>query len=373
MSSEVTTPIAGGDKSPVEQSNMSVEQFAARRLSRFSKEPAPEKAKEPEKAASEPAPTEPEKKPDPQTKQDADKAETKEPEAKEVHSQDVDLEKMSEAELKELAENLGSRAVARFGELTAKRKAAEERLQAVEAQLAQLSQARDQKDPLSDGKPKENPYKAIKTLPELQAKAREVDEVIEWADDVLWNSDHLGAEDVVATVDGRELTKAQVRKALKDAQRARKDHLPAQLAELQASEQRKAVKAQLEQNVRKELQWLDGEDNDVRKQYEALKASPVLAKAKEAVPEIEPYLDYMVAHAANSIYGRKPIELAPAPSKPSLTPPSNPQSTAASHEAPEAREDKRESDIRKRLNSTNAISDFVALRTAQISKRKQVK
>ncbi len=200
-----------------------------------------------------------------------------------------------------------------------------------------------------------------------------MDEVIEWADDVLWNSDHLGADDVVATVDGRELTKGQVRKALKDAQRARKEHLPAQLAELQASEQRKAVKAQLEQNARKELQWLEGEDNDVRKQYEALRASPVLARAKEAVPELEPYLEYMVAHAANSIYGRKPIELAPQPKQAAITPPSNPSASVATTEQPEAREDKRENDIRKRLASTNAVSDFVALRTAQLSKRKSVR
>ena len=353
---------------------MSVAQFAERRLNQLSKARTPAKEPEKKEPVSEPAPEEPKAAEPPKEQQSTEGEAAKEPKAKEVHSKEVDLEHMSEAELKELAEKLGSRAVARFGELTAKRKAAEERVAAVEQQLAAIAQQREQKvDPLSDGKPKENPYKAIKSLPDLQAKAREVDEVIEWADDVLWNSDHLGADDVVATVDGRELTKGQVRKALKDAQRARKEHLPAQLAELQASEQRKAVKAQLEQNARKELQWLEGEDNDVRKQYEALRASPVLARAKEAVPELEPYLEYMVAHAANSIYGRKPIELAPQPKQAAITPPSNPSASVATTEQPEAREDKRENDIRKRLASTNAVSDFVALRTAQLSKRKSVR
>ena len=42
---------------------------------------------------------------------------------------------MSEEDLRELADKLGSRAVARFGELTAKRKAAEERLASLEAKL----------------------------------------------------------------------------------------------------------------------------------------------------------------------------------------------------------------------------------------------
>ena len=42
---------------------------------------------------------------------------------------------MSEEELQELSEKLGSKAVARFGALTAKRKAAEERLAVLEAEL----------------------------------------------------------------------------------------------------------------------------------------------------------------------------------------------------------------------------------------------
>jgi hypothetical protein len=44
---------------------------------------------------------------------------------------------MSEDDLRELADKLGSRAVARFGELTARRKAAEEKLAQMEASLKQ--------------------------------------------------------------------------------------------------------------------------------------------------------------------------------------------------------------------------------------------
>ena len=39
---------------------------------------------------------------------------------------------MSESELKEMGQKLGTKAVARFGELTARRKQAEERMQAME-------------------------------------------------------------------------------------------------------------------------------------------------------------------------------------------------------------------------------------------------
>jgi len=371
MSKEVTTSDAADVKPAVVESSITPEQFIARRSNRGRKPESKEPAKEPEKKAEEavePAPKEPESK-EADEKQSKAPEEKKEPEAKDVHSKEVDLENLSEAELKELAEKLGSRAVARFGELTAKRKAAEEQLAALRAEL--MARQSQPADPLSDGKPKDNPYKSIKTLPELQAKAREVDEVIEWADDVLWSSDHLGSDDVVATVDGKELTKAQVRRALRDAQKARKEHLPARFQDLQAAEQRKAVKAQFEQAARKELDWLGGEDNDVRKQFEALKQSPILVKARESVPEIEPFIDYMVAHAANSIYGRKSIPLTTKAS-PSINPPSNPQSSVAKPEKQDSADSKRETEARKRLSETNAISDFVALRTAQISKRKSI-
>jgi hypothetical protein len=45
----------------------------------------------------------------------------------------LDLDEMSEEDLRELSEKLGSRAVARFGELTAKRKAAEAKLKEMES------------------------------------------------------------------------------------------------------------------------------------------------------------------------------------------------------------------------------------------------
>jgi len=365
MSKEVTTPIAGGEESPVAKSNISESEFVQMRAKRYEKptEPAPEAPKPEEKVE----PKEPEAK-EPVEKQSAEVPEQKEPEAKEVHSKEVDLESMTEAELKELGEKLGSRAVSRFGELTAKRKAAEEQLAALKAELAK----RQDSDPLSDGRAKDNPYKAIKTLEDLQAKTREVDEVIEWADDVLWNSDHLGAEDVVATVEGKELNKAQVRKALRDAQKARKEYLPAQYRELQTAEQRKALKTNLDQAARKELGWMEGEDNDTRKQYEALSNSPIFKKAIEAVPDLEPYLGYMVAHAANSIYGRRSIEINPVKTAPAINPPSTPSTSAAQPEKPESRDSKKESEARKRFSATSNVSDFIALRTQQLTKRKSI-
>jgi hypothetical protein len=187
-----------------------------------------------------------------------------------VLSKEVDLDSMSEQELRELADKLGSRAVARFGELTAKRKHAEEQLTALRQELA----ARNDKGPLDNPKIENNPFSDIDSVEKLQGKAKEIDEAIEWAEDILWNNDHMAADDAVAEVDGKEITKSQVRRVLRDAQKARKDYLPAQLSEVKAREQRSFTKQQFVEAINKELHWMSGEDNDVRKQYEILKSSP---------------------------------------------------------------------------------------------------
>jgi hypothetical protein len=347
MSNEIQTGIAEPASNAVE-SNMSGAEFIARRLGQLAKPPV-EKPEE--------KPVEPEAQPS---------AEAEEPKAAEpkedVLSKLPDLGELSENEINELAQKLNSRAVARYGELTAKRKQAEEQIAALQAELAKRSQG----DPLSTPKVENNPFAEIKELPALQAKAKEIDEVIEWAEDQLFNNDHLGHDDVIAEVNGKEMTKAQVRAALSNARKARNKFLPAQLAEVQAQEARVHQRKAFEDKARQELNWLDGEDNDTRKQYEAIMNDPRLRDLEKAAPDIAPQLPYILAHAANSIYGRKLITETP---KPKLTPPSTLTGNAAQSERPEARKSKEAEEVRKRFYETGSAKDFVALRALQLSKR----
>ena len=338
---------------------MTLEQFTAQRVRKLEGKPekeSPENAAEPTKEAKEEAKEE---------SKDSEAAAPETPKEKEVLSKDLD--DMSEAEIRELAEKLGSRAVARFGELTAKRKHAEEQLAALKAQMQQPQ------DPLAYEKSENNPYSEIKSLPELQAKAKELDEVIEWAEDALWSADNLSADDVVTQVNGNNLTKGQIRKALRDAQKSRKDHLPKQLAALRAESQRASLKGAFDEAARKELNWLGEENNELTKQYKSLMSSPVLAKAMKATPDLAPYMDYMVAHATNSIYGRKGVSLPDkiAPAK-SITPPSNPGTTSAPSERQDTGSSKAEKEAVKRFNESSSMRDYVAMRAQQIAKRQKV-
>jgi hypothetical protein len=69
------------------------------------------------------------------------------------------------------------------------------------------------------------------------------------------------------------------------------------------------------------------------------------------------------------MYGRRVIETEK-PKSPTISPPSNPSTVAAAPERTESRADKSIKDIESRFKQTGNPSDFIALRAAQISKRK---
>ena len=323
MSNEITV----GDAEPTtetaaEQSNMSVTDFINRRLGQ---------------------------------------AEEKAPEAEANVEATNEVVEEAEVESKELSEKLGSRAVARFGELTAKRKAAEEKLKAMEAQL-------QTKNPLETQQVANNPYESVDSLEGLQEKAQEVTEVIEWAEEMLFNADGYGPEDVVTEVEGKELTKADVRKSLLNARKARDKFLPAQLKTLQTVAQSKQLKEAFDTQATQELDWLQGDDNDTRKNYEAMVGDSRFQKLLDkAEPEIGAQLNYIMAHAANSIYGRKTIKNSPTSTK--LSPPKTAISAASTSEKTVGKSAKALKSFNQQFRQSGNKSDFIALRTLQLKNK----
>ena len=286
---------------------------------------------------------------------------TEEPQGSEDVLSQLDLDEMSEDDLRELSEKLGSRAVARFGELTAKRKAAEAKLKEMEALL-------QNNNPLETQEVANNPYESVDTLEGLQEKAKEVTEVIEWAEETLFNADGYGPEDVVTEVEGKELTKADVRKSLLNARKARDKYLPAQLQTVQRVQQSHQLREAFDAQAEQELNWLQGEDNDVRKSYEAMIGDPRFNSLREkADPEVAAQLNYLIAHAANSIYGRKPVK--EAPKSATLTPPKAAISAGASSDKGVNKSVKALKDLNQRFRQSGNKSDFITLRTQQIKNR----
>ncbi|HAU67652.1 MAG TPA: hypothetical protein DCW52_04580 [Gammaproteobacteria bacterium] len=356
MTDEIVTANSDADQTSVESTNMSVEDFALRRLG----EP-------PQKPQDEPEAVEPETEEEEEQIEEVELPEEIEEEAPEesVLSK-LDLDDMSEEDLRELADKLGSRAVARFGELTAKRKSAEEQLAAMQAKQ------KEQVNPLESSKKVDNnPFGNLETIEKLQEKSSEIEGIVEWAEDVLFESDSYAADDVVTEINGKDMTKADVRKALLQARKAQKVFLPDQLKSVQAQNQAEELTAVFGKQAKEELPWLEGEDNDLRKQYEATigdkRFSNLKRVLKKEAPEVAAQLDYWFAHATNSIYGRKPVEVKT--SSPKLKPPRNGMPSSAKSEKPTTKTAKALKELESRFKKTGNPNDFAALRKAKMTLR----
>jgi len=365
MSNEITEGVAEpSTETTASQSNMSAADFVNRRLGQLTEET--QEVAPPVEATDEVTEETEVESPEVETSEEIVAEQTEETEELSEESTDVlsqlDLDEMSEDDLRELSEKLGSRAVARFGELTAKRKAAEAKIEQLEAKL-------NSSDPLQKDKPlANNPYEKVNTIDGLQDKAEEVNQVIEWAEDILFNSDEYGPEDIVTEVEGKELTKKDIRSSLLQARKSRDKFLPAQLKVLQAKENGKQLKEAFDVKASEELKWLKGEDNDTRKNYEAMVSDPRFKKLTEtADPEIGAQLNYIMAHAANSIYGRK---LVPQSSKSaSLTPPKTAASAASTSEKTVGKSAKALKNLNQQFRQSGNKSDFITLRTLQLKNR----
>lgn len=363
MNNEVTTGYAEPENSTAEEkTNISAEDFAIQRLGQPAPEPEEEETPEVEEEVADEIATEEEE----GTEELDESSEDEEPEAEseeQVLSQ-IDLDEMSEEELRELADKLGSRAVARFGELTAKRKAAEEKLQQIEAKLSA-----EQSNPLQPKKEvKNNPFDSVETLEDLQAKATDASNVIEWAEDIMFNADGYEADDVVTEVEGKEMTKADVRNALLQARKARDKFLPARLEEIQKVEQGKQMQEHLSAQAEAELPWMTGEDNDTKREYQAIMNDPRVDTLMSNLPaDVKAQMPYLLAHAANSIYGRKEVQSAK--SKVRLNPSNTSTPNAAGSEKQVSRTNKSIKNLSTQFRQSGQKDDFITLRTLQLQNK----
>ena len=349
MSDEITTEVAESVEQTAQKSNMSPEDFIQSRLGES----------EEVQAASEETP-QTESEVSTETIDEVESEETASESSDSVLSQ-LDLDKLSEDQIRELSEKLGSRAVSRFGELTAKRKQAEERLVELENKLSE-------NELKTTTKVENNPYSDLKTIDELKSKAQEVNNIIEWAEDILFNSDGFSAEDKVTEIDGKSITKKEVRTTLQNARKTRDKFLPDQLRTVQKIDNAAKMKKTFAEQAEAELPWMKGEDNDTRRKYEAMIKDPRFVEMEKSVdPEVASQLNYIIAHAANSLYARKPITEKSAPGR--LTPPSNATSSAGTPEKTASKSVKALKEISQRFKTSGSKSDFINLRTLQLQNR----
>jgi hypothetical protein len=300
------------------------------------------------------------------TKEEASSEPTAEVEAAkdgDVLSQ-FDLDKLSDEQIQALAAKSRSKAISRFGEMTAKNKELAARLAQAEAAL----NASRPVQPIESQVDIPSEIAKLDSVEAIQAKHREAKEAIRFYEDVLDKADNMAPDDVITEVNGYSLTKAMAKKLKREASHTIEDVLPAQLQALQVKAQRQVLRQQSMVKAQEEIAWMKDEASDLRKQYDAIVNQPIIEKIRQAVPEAAIDLDYIIAHATNSIHGKTYYELANSKKTEAksvkLTPPSSIKSVAVGRGEVQIKQVK---ELEKRLSQTNSFEDLKRLRTAQLS------
>jgi hypothetical protein len=363
MKQEIVTADVEAESNPTENTNISASEFVLKRSDALKTSSEEKSEDEPESVNQESTEEIPEV--SEIGEEQAPSAEPIESVSEENVLSQLNLESLSDEELQALREKLIPGAQSRIAELTAKRKTAEEQLSAVQAKTQELE--------LQKPEVKNNPFRNIETINDLQSKSNEVNNIIDWAEDILFKSDQYSPEEEVTTVDGKSLTKIQVRDALKNARKSRDVLIPDQLSHLQQLQNSVQLRQELGSQAINELNWLQGErTNELKEKFVGIMSDPRLKEMEKQFPDIGSQLPYFMAHATNSIYGRKLIDPEPAKktaSQPQLNPPKSATPSATSSAKSDRPSNKQLKELDNRFKKSGQTSDFVTFRTLQLKNR----
>lgn len=331
-------------------SNMSFDDYINRRSQEVSEPEAP--ATEPEDESWE----ETEESLEPEAVSDEpDESDEEVTEEEEEEEQEIDLLSLNPAEIQALAKKSRSRLLHRVGELTAQKKALEEK----------LSSQADSK-PLPVVPQEENPFRDIESVEGLQAKFAELEKVAEETDNILEEHEDYGAEDIIVVGD-REFTKKEIRKANRNAREAMAKYLPAQHAELARREQRVQMEAHYTALIPQEVPEIADEESEIGKQYKALLADPLVEQVNKLVPDLGTQLPYILAHAVRSIHRSnksKAVVKATGPVSKAKVP-GTPYGAGAAKSGPKTAK-KSADQAYQRFQSSTSVDDWIAARVAKM-------
>lgn len=335
---------AGDDKTSGE--NLSFEELMSQRIqaSQGQPEPEPEEAEETEEVEeSEEVESEEE------TTEEVD--EESEEEGDEESQSDIDLLSLSPEQIKELAKKGKSRLLERIGELTAKNKALEEKVSTIAEKTVREI-------------PKEsNPFGDIDSVEGVQAKYKELEETLETTDRILEEHEDYGPDDIIV-VGNSEFTKRQVRKANRNAREAITKFLPAQHQEIVKGQQITSLTEQYNTAARKEVPEIEDAESEIGQNFQNMLSDPLVGRLRKEIPELGMQIEYILAHAAKSIFGKKSRLETGAGSKLKASPPSSPGGAGAAKSGKNTKV--RAKEAYSRFEESGRVEDFVAARIAQL-------
>ena len=323
--------------------NLTFEELVAQRVARHTPEAESEAETEEEETQEEVEEDESSEGEDTEESESEEEAEETEEES------EIDLLSLTTEQIQSLAKKGKSRLLQRIGELTAQKKALEEQIKS-KPEIKEIPQD-------------ENPFREITSFDDLKAKYQELERTLESTDDILEEHIDYRPEDLIIVGD-KEFTKQQIRKANRNAREALTKYIPAQQAHLAQLAQMEQMKGQYLAAAETEVPDIKDENSEVGKQFRALVSDPLIEKLRKQVPEIGYQIEYILAHASNSIYGKAKAKQLPAVgSKLKVKPSSSPFGAGAAKSSvnPKAKV----ADAFGRFEKSGSAEDWVAARIAK--------
>jgi hypothetical protein len=328
-------------------SNMSFEELVAQRMSRQTST-----EEESEKESDDSAETEEDTASlEDEESTEADEQSEDESEDESEEESEIDLLSLTTEQIQSLAKKGKSRLLQRIGELTAQKKALEEKIQS-------------QPQPQVKSVPQdENPFRDISSFEELKGKYDELERTLETTDEILEEHEDYGPDDIIIVGD-KEFSKKQIRKANRNARESLTKYIPAQQQHLVKIAQYEQMSKQYSEAAKSEVPEIQDEESEIGKNYKALVSDPLIDRIKAQVPEIGFQIEYILAHAARSLYGNKKIKAQSAMgSKLKVNPSSSPFGAGAAKSSTPAKA--KVADAYNRFEKSGSPEEWIAARIAK--------
>jgi len=340
-------PTAEGQIS--ENDNLSMEAFIAARL----QEDQPEE-ESPEESTEESDDLEPLDE-NIEEAEEEEETEEEQPEGEEESEQtgEIDLLELAPEQIQALATKAKSRLLKDVGKLRAENRIMAERLASLETQGQKKAK---------DIPTEANPFGNLQSMDDIQAKADELEQTLEVTDRLLEEYEDYGPDDIIQV--GQEpFTKKQIRIANRNARDSITKFLPAQqkhvVKMMNLAKGSEVYRAQAE----KEVPEITDEKTEIGKNYRILVSDPLVKQVKEKLPELGFQMEYILAHAARSIFGKGSKIPAGAGSKLKVKLPASPVSSSGIKGS--SQKSKVDSAL-ARYEKTGSQADWQAYRLAQM-------
>jgi len=278
---------------------------------------------------------------------DETEVESDEEESNEEAEGEIDLLNLEPEQIQALAKKGKSRLLERIGELTAQKKALQ----------AKLDEAASKQAPVKSIPTEKNPFGQLKSVEEIQERYESFEQTLETTDRLLEEYEDYSLDDIIE-VGNQQFTKKQIKLANRNARDAIAKYLPAQAAHLQKLENYKVAEQQWVELAKQEVPDIADEESEIGKAYNQLVSDPLVKELKDKFPDLGVQIEYILAHAANSKFGKVKKVLQGAGTKLKVKPPASPVGAGASRQGQS--QNSKYADAMKRFEETGRAEDWIA-------------